>query len=228
MKARRILWAAVLLICVAGTASSKPWSLPHLTRLGKVLGEEGRILARKVIRPAAQIAGAFIILCTGLSCDTATTQKILTDLHQAPVEETMQANPIYYVIDNFAWPHTAVYVSPETGSMTLERADSIFIPLAALQDMSVLEHEDIGLEVMHVPLPDYDAGFIYLHYGKVTNFYRNGYLEVLIDSWEAVEGNRDMKNPKQQLRYTYVLLVDESMSASMGGVSFTHEENEAD
>ena len=226
MKACCVTWGLVLLVCAAGAAgeaSGKQWPAPQLERLGQVLGTEGRAFARKFLHPVANIAAAGIIICTGFSCDTVTTNNILTDL-QTPetLSSAMQTNVTYYIIDDKAWPHTAVAISLDNGWLDLVEDDSFSIPMAALHDLAVLGHEAIGLEVSHLPPPDYDNHFLYIHYGKVTNFYSSGYLEVLIDSW-SIHDRRNRKKDKQPLAHSYRILVDETVSVGMGGVSVVQE-----
>ena len=218
MKAWCIAWVVASLVCVSTTHAGGKGLMPRLGEQGHVFVAERETLVRKLRRAVTGMMAAVIIACTTTSCDTATTHKILTDLQQPEaVLSAMQENYTYYIIDNRAWPHTAVAVSLDNGSLDLVHADSISIPMDALHDTAVLGHEAIGLEVSYIPPPDYESRFVYIHHGRVTNFYRDGYVEVVIDSF-STQGFLNRKSDKQLLLHTYKILVDESLSEGLGGI----------
>ena len=106
--------------------------------------------------------------------------------------------------------------------MSLVEDDSITIPMIALDGLSVSGHEAVGMEVSYVPPPeDYVEGNIYIHYGEVTRFFSNGFLEVEIDAWSAATARSQHVHPtKHRLQHPYKMLIDETVDGdvSVGGL----------
>ena len=207
------LWGSLLVIALfmGSSTSMAARGGGQLTTWFSKLGHSITGNASQFVRMATGLGVAAFFACTTMSCDTNTVIQVTEKVTTTRTVHFDSYQEMYYIIEGVAWPYSAVavpdYGEPDYGYPEVVDYDCAYVPMEGVSETSVSDNEYIGDDIAYLS-PPYEGGDPYYHYGKVKNYYGDGFYEVEVLSWSQSFTYTE----RTELERTYTVLINSSSS----------------